>query len=62
MRDFCVRRCSPLPIDVVYTWVNGSDPVLLADLAELKLQMEIERNMTERVRTCLHLTRMFSCM
>ena len=35
--------CSPLPIDVVYTWVNGTDPVLLHNLAALKLEMEVSR-------------------
>ena len=35
------RMCSPLPVDVVYTWVNGTDPVLLHNLAALKLQMEV---------------------
>jgi UDP-N-acetylglucosamine-lysosomal-enzyme len=32
-RSFEERMCLPLPIDIVYTWVNGSDPQLLADLA-----------------------------
>jgi len=31
--SFADRMCLPQPIDVVYTWVNGSDPQLLADLA-----------------------------
>ena len=31
------RLCLPIPIDIVYTWVNGSDPNLLADLEKLKL-------------------------
>ena len=30
--------CPELPIDVVYTWVNGSDPHLLEALRELKRQ------------------------
>ena len=30
--------CPELPIDVVYTWVNGSDPELLEALRDLKRQ------------------------
>ena len=30
------RLCSKLPIDVVYTWVNGSDPFLIEKLVKLK--------------------------
>jgi UDP-N-acetylglucosamine-lysosomal-enzyme len=33
--------CLPQPIDIVYTWVNGSDPLLLKNLAALKLQLEV---------------------
>ena len=35
-RSFEERMCLPLPIDIVYTWVNGSDPQLLADLAAVR--------------------------
>lgn len=38
------RLCLPLPIDVVYTWVNGTDPLLLKDLAKLKSEMEDRLN------------------
>ena len=31
-RSFRQRLCLPLPIDIVYTWVNGSDPQLISDL------------------------------
>lgn len=31
--------CPELPIDIVYTWVNGSDPALLAQLRELRKQL-----------------------
>lgn len=41
-KSFQTRLCSPLPIDVVYTWVNGSDPRLLAELRLLKATMEAE--------------------
>lgn len=40
--------CAPLPIDIVYTWVNGSDPKLLADLAELKLKLEVSVSVRSR--------------
>ena len=40
------RLCLPIPIDIVYTWVNGSDPKLLADLERLKLEIELEQNRT----------------
>eukprot|EP00047_Mylnosiga_fluctuans_P003985 m.232102 g.232102 ORF g.232102 m.232102 type:complete len:1323 (+) comp12300_c0_seq1:20-3988(+) len=49
-RSFQDRLCLPQPIDIVYTWVNGSDPLLLQNLAALKLRMEIERNMTEEAK------------
>ena len=50
------RLCLPIPIDIVYTWVNGSDPKLLADLKKLKLEIELEQNRTtlkeiERLKT-----------
>ena len=32
------RFTADLPIDIVYTWVNGSDPILLDQLEELKRQ------------------------
>ena len=34
---FCCSSsmCPELPIDVVYTWVNGSDPKLIAELRAL---------------------------
>ena len=31
--------CPELPIDVVYTWVNGSDPKLIAELRALHREM-----------------------
>ena len=37
------NRFTPdLPIDVVYTWVNGSDPILLGHLEELKKQEKLK--------------------
>ena len=35
-----------MPIDVVYTWVNGSDPRLLWELRRLKTHMEVQINET----------------
>lgn len=43
-KSFQDRLCLPLPIDVVYTWVNGTDPRLLKQLAKLKLEMEQQLN------------------
>ncbi len=33
-------RCHNFPIDAVYTWVNGSDPKLLEELAKTKNQIQ----------------------
>ena len=38
-----------MPIDVVYTWVNGSDPKLLAELRREKMLMEQQLNETRFV-------------
>ncbi|KAK3088613.1 hypothetical protein FSP39_021285 [Pinctada imbricata] len=45
-KSFRERLCQPVPIDVVYTWVNGSDPELLVQLRNLKMDMEEELNIT----------------
>lgn len=34
--------CHNEPIDVVYTWVNGSDPQLIKQLKQIEQQMELE--------------------
>lgn len=39
---FC-RLCLPMPIDVVYTWVNGTDMALLRELKAVKEQLEEEQ-------------------
>ncbi|KAJ4439262.1 hypothetical protein ANN_07382 [Periplaneta americana] len=36
------KLCQTVPIDVVYTWVNGSDPVLLQQLEQYRLQLQEE--------------------
>ena len=43
-KSFQNRLCLPLPIDIVYTWVNGTDPQLLKQLAKLKTSMEQQLN------------------
>eukprot|EP00053_Salpingoeca_punica_P018525 m.182084 g.182084 ORF g.182084 m.182084 type:complete len:1404 (-) comp17455_c0_seq3:254-4465(-) len=53
-RSFRDRMCLPEPIDVVYTWVNGSDPLLIEQLDELKARLKAEdelRKQLERNRT-----------
>ncbi len=37
------RLCLPMPIDVVYTWVNGTDMDLLKDLHAVRQQLEEEQ-------------------
>lgn len=45
-RSFRERLCLPVPIDVVYTWVNGSDPQLILQLRQVKMSMEEQLNIT----------------
>ncbi|XP_061181061.1 N-acetylglucosamine-1-phosphotransferase subunits alpha/beta-like isoform X2 [Saccostrea echinata] len=46
-RSFRTRLCTPLPIDIVYTWVNGTDPRLLSELRAFKMGLEKEHNITK---------------
>uniref|UniRef100_A0A4W3J058 N-acetylglucosamine-1-phosphotransferase subunits alpha/beta n=1 Tax=Callorhinchus milii TaxID=7868 RepID=A0A4W3J058_CALMI len=39
-KSFQNRLCLPMPIDVVYTWVNGTDPGLLKELHRVRQQMK----------------------
>lgn len=39
----CPRLCLPMPIDVVYTWVNGTDLELLKELQQVRAQLEEEQ-------------------
>ncbi|PIK44711.1 putative N-acetylglucosamine-1-phosphotransferase subunits alpha/beta-like [Apostichopus japonicus] len=39
-KAFQNRMCLPMPIDAVYTWVNGSDPLLIEDLMKYKHTFE----------------------
>ena len=43
-KSFQSRLCLPQPIDVVYTWVNGSDPKLIAELNALKKKLRDDIN------------------
>ncbi|KAM4676644.1 N-acetylglucosamine-1-phosphotransferase subunits alpha/beta [Discoglossus pictus] len=42
-KSFQTRLCLPMPIDVVYTWVNGTDPELIRQLREVREHMEEEQ-------------------
>uniref|UniRef100_A0A1A7Y1F8 N-acetylglucosamine-1-phosphotransferase subunits alpha/beta n=1 Tax=Iconisemion striatum TaxID=60296 RepID=A0A1A7Y1F8_9TELE len=42
-KSFQSRLCLPMPIDVVYTWVNGTDAALLKELKTIKEQLEEEQ-------------------
>ncbi|KAG7496557.1 N-acetylglucosamine-1-phosphotransferase subunits alpha/beta [Solea senegalensis] len=42
-KSFQSRLCLPMPIDVVYTWVNGTDVALLRELKTVKEQLEDEQ-------------------
>uniref|UniRef100_A0A9J7XAJ4 N-acetylglucosamine-1-phosphotransferase subunits alpha/beta n=1 Tax=Cyprinus carpio carpio TaxID=630221 RepID=A0A9J7XAJ4_CYPCA len=42
-KSFQTRLCLPMPIDVVYTWVNGTDTDLLKDLHAVRQQLEDEQ-------------------
>uniref|UniRef100_UPI00398F3933 N-acetylglucosamine-1-phosphotransferase subunits alpha/beta n=1 Tax=Pristiophorus japonicus TaxID=55135 RepID=UPI00398F3933 len=42
-KSFQNRLCLPMPIDVVYTWVNGTDPGLLKELHTVREQMKKEQ-------------------
>lgn len=42
-KSFQSRLCLPMPIDVVYTWVNGTDVALLKELKAVRKQLEEEQ-------------------
>lgn len=42
-KSFQSRLCLPMPIDVVYTWVNGTDTALLKQLKTVKEQLKQEQ-------------------
>lgn len=41
-RPFLDSDLNPFPIDVVYTWVNGSDARMQRDIAEFKARMGLD--------------------
>uniref|UniRef100_A0A3P8XET4 N-acetylglucosamine-1-phosphotransferase subunits alpha/beta n=1 Tax=Esox lucius TaxID=8010 RepID=A0A3P8XET4_ESOLU len=49
-KSFQTRLCLPMPIDVVYTWVNGTDVDLMKQLRGVREQLEEEqRALRERL-------------
>jgi len=54
-QSFRGRLCLPVPVDIVYTWVNGSDPVLLKRLNSYK------ETMLNHVKTTPDSTEMSVC-
>ncbi|XP_071188626.1 N-acetylglucosamine-1-phosphotransferase subunits alpha/beta-like isoform X1 [Salvelinus alpinus] len=49
-KSFQTRLCQPMPIDVVYTWVNGTDTDLMKQLRGVREQLkEEQRTLRERL-------------
>ncbi|CAI5786198.1 N-acetylglucosamine-1-phosphotransferase subunits alpha/beta [Podarcis lilfordi] len=48
-KSFQNRLCLPMPIDVVYTWVNGTDVELIRELQQVRKQMEEEQRMMREI-------------
>ncbi|MEE6480080.1 hypothetical protein FKM82_012450 [Ascaphus truei] len=48
-KSFQNRLCLPMPIDVVYTWVNGTDPDLIKLLEEEREQMEEDQRVMREI-------------
>ncbi|XP_061920769.1 N-acetylglucosamine-1-phosphotransferase subunits alpha/beta isoform X2 [Entelurus aequoreus] len=49
-KSFQSRLCLPMPIDVVYTWVNGTDTALLRELKAVREKLaEEQRALRERL-------------
>ncbi|XP_068800949.1 N-acetylglucosamine-1-phosphotransferase subunits alpha/beta isoform X3 [Struthio camelus] len=44
-----LRLCLPMPIDVVYTWVNGTDVELIKELQQVREQMEEEQKIMREI-------------
>lgn len=44
-KSFQTRLCLPMPIDVVYTWVNGTDNDLMKELRVVREQMKEEQRL-----------------
>lgn len=50
------RLCSPMPIDLVYTWVNGSDPLLIEAITKAKMELEQQERLEAALRANASLT------
>uniref|UniRef100_A0A8D0L517 N-acetylglucosamine-1-phosphotransferase subunits alpha/beta n=1 Tax=Sphenodon punctatus TaxID=8508 RepID=A0A8D0L517_SPHPU len=48
-KSFQNRLCLPMPIDVVYTWVNGTDVELIRELRQVREQMEEEQKIMREI-------------
>ncbi|KAJ7329081.1 hypothetical protein JRQ81_015255 [Phrynocephalus forsythii] len=48
-KSFQSRLCLPMPIDVVYTWVNGTDVELMRELQQVRKQMEEEQRIIREI-------------
>ncbi|XP_038170948.1 N-acetylglucosamine-1-phosphotransferase subunits alpha/beta [Arvicola amphibius] len=48
-KSFQNRLCLPMPIDVVYTWVNGTDLELLKELQQVREQLEEEQKAVREI-------------
>ncbi|RXM30188.1 N-acetylglucosamine-1-phosphotransferase subunits alpha/beta [Acipenser ruthenus] len=51
-KSFQNRLCLPMPIDVVYTWVNGTDVDLIGELRAVREQMEEEQRAISEKPEC----------
>ena len=52
LQSFQQKVCAELPIDAVYTWVNGSDPAFLADLKRYKQSYDINSSSGSLESSC----------
>ncbi|XP_077401637.1 N-acetylglucosamine-1-phosphotransferase subunits alpha/beta-like isoform X2 [Vanacampus margaritifer] len=48
--SFHSRECTPIPIDLVYTWVNGTDVAWLMDFMEAKEQLAKKQGVPRKPR------------
>nr|XP_057919911.1 N-acetylglucosamine-1-phosphotransferase subunits alpha/beta-like isoform X2 [Doryrhamphus excisus] len=51
-KSFHSRNCSPIPIDLVYTWVNGTDETLLRNLLVAKKQLAEKERAVRKTPQC----------
>ena len=47
--SYFTRLSLPVPIDVVYTWVNGTDPDVMRELELVRVAMDTKQNMTRYI-------------